>query len=319
MRTLLAALLVALSCAAHAESVSVVLVETSGTTEEVQRRVLRSASTALRELSGWSLKEVPPARRTAPRKDCVGDSACLAAAAAAPGTEHVLLLALTRTAEQVALEGFLADLRARKVSRHQRTDERGEEPEAVRALVEALLPAFARKGWGGLTLKVEPTAVVKIDGARYIVDPQDPFIALTAGPHEVDILLATGALLQTHQVREGERSVLSVPSAAMLPGIEGARGRSDALLFTSYGLGVAGALAIAGSLVAGGMAQAAARDVTPCVGGQACTSFEEAQVVLRRAEIRARNANILLGTGAVLSAAGAGVFAFDFIRSKESR
>jgi hypothetical protein len=320
VRKLLAVLFVALAGVARAESVSVVIMDATGASEDLQRKVARNAEIALRELSGLQVKELKS--RPALRKGCASEPTCLSNSASAAGTEHVLLLSLSQAAERLFLDGFLVDVQARKAVHRQLPEGRADEPEvSVKALVEALLPAFARKGWGGLTLKVEPQAQVKIDGARYALNPQDPFVALTAGTHEVDVLLPTGAaLLQRKQVREGERDLLSIPSSAMFPtGVETSRGRSDALLATSYGLFAAGALTIASAFIVGAMARSTARSVTPCVGGQACTPFLEAQEVQQRAELLTRNANILLGAGAALSTAGAGVFVFDLVRSKESR
>ncbi len=319
MRTLSALILAALGGAAHAETISVAVMDASAP-EELQREVVRSTEQLLGELSGLTVR--PLAKVPAQRKGCAADAACLSTTAASTGSDHVVLLALSLSGERLFVDAFLVDVRGRKAVHRQLPEGRPEEPEvSVRALLEALLPGYARKGWGGLTIKLEPKAQLKIDGARYALNPQDPFVALTAGMHEVDVVLPGGAaLLQKKQVREGERDVLSVPSAAMLPtGVETSRGRSDALLATSYGLFSVGALAIAGSFIVAGMARRVAGDVTLCGGPGPCSTEPAAMAAKARAENLTRNANILLGSGAVLSTAGAGVFVFDLVRSKESR
>ncbi|MGQ0506188.1 MAG: hypothetical protein ACT4TC_12820, partial [Myxococcaceae bacterium] len=258
---------------AFAESVSVVVMDAKAMPEEMSRRVVRMTDVVLRELSSLTVKTLPKGV-PAQRKGCAADSACLSSMATAAGTDLVILMALSRSGDRLFLDAFFVDVTGRKAVHRQIPEGKYDEPESsAKALVDAMLPPFARKGWGGVTLEVESGAQVRIDGTRFAVTPQEPLLALTAGSHDVDILYADGrALMQRIKVEEGARTKLSVPRAAMLPHAgEVSSGHDDTLRFTSYGIFAAGALTVASSFIVGAMARSTARDVTPCVAGQACT------------------------------------------------
>ncbi|MHB8878723.1 MAG: hypothetical protein ACYC8T_33910 [Myxococcaceae bacterium] len=327
MRSLLASGLFALllPAAAMARSVAVSLVDSQGLSDFQARHALKAAEGAVGELSGLELKQGAAARRGAPRRGCGEElpaksatvPSCLAALAVATGAEHSLLLSLRSVNGRFASEGFF--VQEGRVH-HQRLEEPWDSPDAqVRALVGALLPAWARKGWGGLLLELPPGAQVKVDGKRNSLPVAEP-LALTAGVHSVDVVFAGGqAVMQRLHVPEGDRLRLEVsPSAGLEASAPGGGPSSDERLRAlSYGLWGAGAAAIAGSLVAGATSRRVAADLNSCQGtSRSCLPYDEAMVKTRQAQAYARTGNILLGAGAVLAAAGVGVFTFDELRAR---
>jgi hypothetical protein len=84
----------------------------------------------------------------------------------------------------------------------------------------------------------------------------------------------------------------------------------------SFGLWTAGAVLIAGSLVAGSLARQTGAGQNPCAGdSRSCSTYDTATEHHRQAEAYATTGNALLGTGLVLAAGGVGVFTFDVLRS----
>ncbi len=116
------------------------------------------------------------------------------------------------------------------------------------------------------------------------------------------------------QVQEGVRLRLE-PRPDFLPGPTQSRApRGKGLRAASYVTFSLGALAVAGSLVAGGLSRGALRGVESCEGrDRDCTSFTRAGPAYERAGSYARTGNVLLGAGAGLSAVGAGLFVFDLL------
>ena len=99
------------------------------------------------------------------------------------------------------------------------------------------------------------------------------------------------------------------------------RGTSnERLRLASYALWTTGALALAASLLAGAASRGEASHQATCQGAdRTCETYESAQAHHDKALAYARTGNVLLGTGALLSLTGAGVFTFDFVRSGGAR
>ena len=150
VRTLAVVLLVALPGAAAAETAAAVMRHFSGLDEDAQRRILRVSEVALRELSGFEVEELTGKARPPQRKGCASDPACLSTIAAATGADYALLMYLAVTDDTLFVDAFFVDVNGRKAVHRQIPEGRVDEPEALlRALVEAVLPAFGRKGWAG--------------------------------------------------------------------------------------------------------------------------------------------------------------------------
>jgi hypothetical protein len=147
-----------------------------------------------------------------------------------------------------------------------------------------------------------------------LADP-DPVVALTAGPHEVDLLLPSGeALLTREQVPEGARLRLAPGQLALKLSGAAPAPRGKGLRTASYVTFSLGALAVAGSLVAGGLSRGALRGVESCDGRvRDCTSFPMASSAHEQAARYARTGNVLLGAGAGLIGVGTGLFVFDLL------
>ncbi|MBI3184474.1 MAG: PEGA domain-containing protein [Myxococcales bacterium] len=304
-----AALASCLLCAftARAETVAVEVIESAGLGEAQASRVRKAAEVALRELSSFAVAE--PKGRLSVRRGCAGDPSCLSAAARATGADHALLLWLRGGGGRLSVDGYFATGSGKAA--HRRVEDASlDYPEvAAKSLVEALLPAYGRKGWGGLEVEAAAGAKVKLDGRAVGRTPLEP-LAVTASVHSVDVLFPGGeAVLQRLSVGEGERLRLAVAPLSPLPE---ARAGGRHLRTAGLGLFGAGALAVAGSLLAGAASRRTAAELAPCEGAdRSCLSYAEAQRKHEQASAYAQTGNILLGTGAALSVAGAGLFAFD--------
>jgi hypothetical protein len=273
-------------------------------------RVLGGAEGLARELTGLLVTRVPEGTREG---RCGAEDGCLRAVAAEAGSEHVLVLGvLPRRQGSLDVDVAWVDTVRGGVARRAVTGlAPGMLARDLRPVVAALVPAFARKGWGGLV--VPGTARLRVDG-RSVTEPGG-VVALTAGPHEVDLLLPSGeATLTREQVQEGVRLRLE-PRPDFLPGATDSRApRGKGLRAASYVTFSLGALAVAGSLVAGGLSRGALRGVESCEGrARDCTSFTRAGLAYERAGRYARTGNVLLGAGAGLTAVGAGLFVFDLL------
>ncbi|MCY1073470.1 hypothetical protein [Archangium lansingense] len=275
------------------------------------QRVLGLTEELARELTGLELTQAPEGLLSG---RCGAQDACLRAVAAEVKTEHVLVLGVvpkrqgTMDVDVAWVDTVRGGVSRRSVG--------GVPPAAfakeLRPAVAALVPAFARKGWGGV---VAPgTARLRVDGR--MTEPGE-VVALTAGPHEVDLLLPSGeASLARERIAEGVRLRLELRPDFVPQAGESRAPRGKGLRTASYVTFSVGALAIAGSLVAGGLSRGALRGVEPCVGAQRdCTSFSSASPVYERAGRYARTGNVLLGAGVGLATVGAGLFVFDLLSS----
>jgi hypothetical protein len=310
---------------AAAETAAALVAEAIGLEQGQVRKISKAAEVGLRELSGFSVKESVSLRKGAPRRGCGEDAACMKTLAREAGADHAMLLYLKASGGSLAADAWFIDLSgaARPIHR-QIADGSLDEPEAtVKSLVEATLPAYARKGWGGVVVKPAPgakVAQIKIDGRKVSTSNGEP-IAVTSSVHSIDVLFDSGqAVLQRTHVPEGERLALDVaPSAAIFApsGTELVEG-NEKLRLASYGLWGAGAVAVASSLLVGAASRDAASKISSCQGEvRDCPTLSDARKQHEQATAYARTGNLLLGTGVALSAAGAGLFAFDLVQAKK--
>ena len=310
-RTLLLFLLLSLPAAA-AERLAVRLQHGGALGAAESQRMLGLTEDVARELTGLEVTQAPEGLLSG---RCGAQDACLRAVAAEVKTEHVLVLGVVpRPRGTMDVDVAWVDTVRGAVERRAVA---GVVPTALarelRPVVAALVPDFARKGWGGV---VAPgTARLRVDGR--MTEPGE-VVALTAGPHEVDLLLPSGeASLTRERIPEGVRLRLE-PRPDFLPQAGESRApRGKGLRTASYVTFSLGALAVAGSLVAGGLSRGALRGVEPCAGARRdCTRFTTASPVYEQAGRYARTGNVLLGAGAGLTAVGSGLFVFDLLSSQ---
>jgi hypothetical protein len=262
-----------------------------------------------RELSGLTATSVPAVARRC------GDDACLRALLSEAQAEHGLFLLVTPVRRgSLDVEATWMDGAEGGSSSRRRISvaTAAELKAALRPAVAALVPAFARKGWGGLV--VADSARLRVDGRALV--SSDAVVPLTAGAHEVDLLLPSGeASLSRERIPEGARLILTPPAEASAGGLRAAA-RGKGLRTASYVTFSLGALALAGSLVAGGLSRGAIQGVDACVGpDRQCTRYPAARDAYDRSDRYARAGNVLLGVGGVLSTVGIGLFVFDLASS----
>ncbi|WP_146209577.1 hypothetical protein [Vitiosangium sp. GDMCC 1.1324] len=277
-------------------------------------RVLDLAEGLARELTGLGVTRVPEGLLSG---RCGAQDACLRAVAAEARTEHVLVLGVVVPRRQGTMDvdvAWVDTVRGTVARRSLSGVTQAALAKELRPAVAALVPSFARKGWGGLV--APSTARLRVDGR--MAEPGE-VVALTAGPHEVDLLQPSGeATLTREQIPEGMRLRLE-PRPDFLPeaGASRAAPRGKGLRTASYVTFSVGALAVAGSLVAGGLSRGSLAGLEPCAGGQRnCTAFTTAGPAYDQAGRYARTGNVLLGVGAGLAAVGAGLFVFDLLSSQ---
>lgn len=287
---------------------------------ERQRRLAVAAEVALKELSGFDVKESgKDAIAAAPkgaRRTCAAELNCALEVAKDSGARHVLVLSGKTEDGQLVLDAHLVDTADRRGVKKRIEAGNASEPEvAVKGLVEQILPAWARKGWGGVSV-ADVTDTVKVDGVLLDENAKRDALPLPSGRHDVDVLLHDGtAVLQRLEVNEGSRvRVSSQALPALALGKAGAASVST-LRYAGYATWTAGVLCVAGSLIAGALANQAVSTVRPCTGtDRACTPNPTAQDARARAESYAATGNVLLGTGLGLSAVGAGLVTFDLVQ-----
>jgi hypothetical protein len=177
----------------------------------------------------------------------------------------------------------------------------------MRDLVKTLVAPYARPGFGGAVVAAPKGSSIRVDGRAVGVAPLPDALALPAGRHTVDVLLPSGdAVLYRPTILEGTRVA-----------IDGRQGlthtaQDKTLLWTSYGVWAAGAVAIASSFVAGALMRRELSEVRPCVSAsEPCSGFTDATARTQRAQGYAQAGNILLGAGAGLSLTGAALFTWD--------
>ena len=307
------AALLGASPAARAETVAVAIADPSGISEAGQMKLLRAAESVLRDRSGLLVVEPPPRPAAgAPRRRCGEDARCVQALAAATRADFALLLSLGASESGLAVDGVWMEVKGTRAVQRKVKGVSLDAPEApLRELVDGLLPPFARRGYGGLLVEAEPGARIKVDGRAVATAPMVDVLPVLVGKHEVDVLLPSGqARLELVSIPAGTRVPLRQEAGQeLLPPVAGKAGLSG-LRVASYATWSAGALVLAGSLVAAGLAQRVTNSLPPCTGGPAVCPLDP------RAQQLAGTGNVLLGVGAGTMALGAGLFAFDLISTK---
>ena len=298
--------------AAHAQAVAVVL-EAQGLSEAPVRRAQRATEAALRSASALKVGEGPAWKKGAPRK--CDDEACAREAVRAAGAPVVALLAVRGQGDKVVVDVALW-LEGGKLGTRRAEGGLDELEATLGPPLLALLPQWARKGWGGLRLDAAPGTVVKVDGQLSLWHPGD-VLALPAGAHAVDVLYPDGrAVLTRVAVEEGTRARLEPPAPLELTAAPPSEGGSR-LRAASYGLWMGGAALIAGSLIAGALGRGTGAGMSACRDdSRACPTIDEVQEKNRQAQAYASTANVLLGTGLGFTVAGVGLFSIDLVINK---
>ncbi len=289
------------------------VLEAQGVPDTVTRKMQKGSEALLKKLSGLQVDE-GPAFKTGPRKPC-GELACQRAVVATAKSDAVALLSLRSSKSGVAFDvsfWFEGERLGMELG-----DAELESPDTgLRPALDAVLPAWAKRGWGALRVAAQPNAVVKLDG-RPMQLKSNALLSVPAGAHAVDVVYPSGdAQLRKVDVPEGHRT--SVDAMSSPPALTGTAPEGNATLrFISFGLFTAGAVAIGASLVAGSLSRQTGAGQNPCVGGsRACSTLEVATERQRQAQAYATTGNILLASGSVLAAAGIGLFTFDLVRAK---
>lgn len=311
MRALVLAALL-LPAASQAQAIVSAVLEAQGVSDAQVKRAQRATEAALKQVSGLPVAEGPAFRKGAPRK-CAGD--CAREVVAGLSTPNAVLLdlrAAEKGGDKVMVELSLW-LDGEKVGSRRGEGTIDGFETAARPALEALMPPWARKGFGGLRLEVEAGSVVKVDGRVSQAKPGE-VVAVPAGPHQVDVVFPEGhAVLQRVEVTEGTRARLGVTSPSeVVQG--GAAPKSGALRAASYALWMAGAASIAGGLIAGALARGTGAGLSSCQGDvRDCAPLDEVQQKQAQAQAYATTGNVLLGVGAGLAAVGAGLFVVDVV------
>jgi len=311
---LLVALLAPGALAENKRGVLVVQVlEAQGVPDTVTRKVQKTSEALLKKLSGLQVGE-GPVFKTGPRKAC-GELECQRDLVATAKSDAVALLSLRSSKGGVAFDvSFWFEGQRLGV---ELGDAELEAPDVgLRPALDAVLPAWAKRGWGALRVEAPALAVVKLDG-RPMQVKGNGLLSVPAGGHQVDVVYVGGdAVLHKVEVPEGHRTHVDLKAQPITLRSAAPEGNA-ALRIGSFALWTAGAVAIGASLVAGSLSRQTGAGQNPCVGGsRACSTLEVATERQRQAQAYATTGNILLASGVVLAGAGAGLFAFDLVRAK---
>lgn len=304
MRVALAATCL-LAAPAFAQSLAVVVMDAQGVSEATQRKAHAAAVSALKALSALP---VDAEWKGSPRRGCpLVDLGCQRERARASGAPGVVGLWLKGDDASVGL--WLDGDRVGDVIEGADKD--------VRALVEALLPSWARKGWGGVRFSEElpKGSVLKLDG-KVLTGKRQAVVSVPAGAHELDVLFPDGsALLQRIEVPEGTRTRVDATPPTPL-GPAASRGPTP-LRIASYITWMAGAASLLTAFSIQFAGRTSALGQSPCtVDSRECVTYAMAVERQQLAQVDAVFANVFFCVGLVLALAGAALFGFDLWRTK---
>lgn len=306
-----AALCVCWHSASWAQAVTIVVADARDMSDAPVRRVMKGAEAALKKVSALAHADMATWRKGAPRKACK-DDACLRDLARNVGTTGALVLVLKGAETQVLFDvAFFWD--GERLGQRHGEGELDTIDASLQPAIEAILPPWARRGWGGLKLDVPANAVVKIDG-RTTAFKSGEVMSIPSGAHTIDVVLSDGrAVLQTVTVAEGapQRVDTSVPEGALFAA---SNDRFTALRALSYGAFAAGSLTVGGAFIAGTASRFAMAQANTCAGDlRVCPTYSQAEAFHRNASSLANVGNVLLGVGVGLVVVGSGLFAADVV------
>ncbi len=298
----------------NAESVVVVVNDGNGLSDAAQKRIQKSAEAGL--ASTTALKVVEGAKKGAPRR-CTDD--CVAETMVAAGAEGALVIDaknLDKTGEKFGLDVSFWLGAQRGTPKHLDATVDSVDT-ALKPIIDTVVPAWARRGFGGFSMTLERGSLVKIDG-RLTPAATGEVLAVPAGSHLVDLIFPSGhAVLQRIEVTEGRNTPVTISPIAEAATTAPTSSGISGLRVASYASFVAGAATIAGGLIAGSLARRSGADVIPCAGDtRACTTLEEATRLNQQAKSYADTGNILLGVGGSLAALGVGLFIVDAVTAE---
>ena len=307
--------------AAASPALKVIVYDAAGVPEVTAKRLLKLSEAALKDVTALEVGEGALFHRDAPKR-CADAAACEKEAAAKAGVPAAMLLAARTSHRGLVVEAsFYLDGEKLTGPELGETEVDGG-PEALRTVMEAALPKWAKKGFGGVRVFAPAGSVVKIDG-RVVDNAHNDVIAVAVGAHQVDVVFPGGeAELSQVDVTAGARVRLE-PSApvASLATAAAPSESMGALRLTSYGAWMGGALLVGGGFIAGALSRSTASGSKPCTATtRDCISLTTAQERSRLAQSYAQTGNVLLGIGLALAVIGAGLFVLDLsFASNESR
>ncbi len=300
-------------------SLKVVVYDSAGVPEVTARRLLRAAEGALQAVGALELAEGRLGAKDAPKKcdDCAKEAALQA------GTPAAMLVAVRTSRRGLAVEASFWLDGERLTGPELGDTETDAAAEGLKPVMEAALPKWARKGFGGVRVTAPAGATVKVDG-KVVEGALAGIVPMPVGPHAVDVVFPDGrAELSTVEVTPGARLRLEPkPPEPSLVKAAAASESLSALRLVSYAAWTVGALLVASGFVAGTLSRSTASGAKPCSAGtRDCISLSTAQDRSRLSDSYARTGNVLLGTGLGLAAVGVGLFVLDlsFFSSKEGR
>ncbi len=297
---------------AHAQALTTAILDVSGVNDSQLKRVQRATEASLRQLSALTVGEGAAFKKGAPRA-CEND--CAAQVVNSLNAAGVVLLdvrGMDKTGEKVTVE-FQLWLDGERLGKRSVDSTIENFENASRTPLDVLLPAWAKKGYGGLRLQVEPGTTVKIDGRVASARPGQ-IQAVPAGMHQVDVIFPEGhAVLQRLEVPPGSR--VKVEAQSPQEAVAGQAPKSfTALRGVSYGTFMAGAAVIAGGLIAGAVGRETGKGLSSCQGDvRNCATLVDVQRKQAEAEGYAQTGNIMLGVGGGLAAAGVAMFIIDAV------
>lgn len=311
MRPLLAIAALAVASAAPAATVRLVPLR-AGVPESQALAVVRATEAALRETSTLVLQPAMPVS-LASKRCGAEDPGCWSGLAARAGTDYGLVV-VADAMGGLTVDLVLVDLKARRVAQRRFTAPGVDGAvQPIRASVEALVPPFLRRGFGGFLVELPKGARLKVDGRVVLAEPSRAPVPVPNGRHEVDLLLPDGsAVLTRADVAEGQTEALRFDPSPPA----GGRRSNDALLATSAALWTAGTISVVTSLALASLVNVrTSTNLAPCAGGSfSCVTLEQARAEQRSLSQVVAAANILLVGGGVLAVGGAGVFTFDLVQ-----
>jgi hypothetical protein len=308
----LAVVLCVLPALAQAQAFVSAVLDATGVPDARLERLQRATEAALKQVTGLSVGQGPAFKRDGPRRceDCARE---LVASLSSAGAVLLDVKGLDAKGERVSVEVQVWLDGERLGSKRGEGTVDGFEA-AVRPALEALLPAWARRGFGGLRLEFEPGTVVKVDG-RLTSPKADEVLPVPAGPHLVDVVFPEGhALLQRVEVAEGSRVRVEARVSEAFSGAP-ARPAGSPLQVASYVSWMTGTAALAGGLVLGGLGRGTEKGLTPCAGDfRDCATLDEVLQRQAQSQTYADVGNVLLGVGTGLAVTGVVLFIIDAVR-----